>query len=479
MSLRDRFRKQGTGPASPGTNGNGNPPNGNSHGGNGDGAKRTSIRGTATADRPARNTNDRHNGLKARVHRRMIERLNLASLDGVDESVLLDQIRRIVGDIVQEEGIPLTDTQREELEQEVLNETFGLGPIEPLLHDPDVADILVNGYRDVFVERFGKLERTDVEFDSDEHLMKFIDRIVSRVGRRVDESSPMVDARLPDGSRVNAIIPPLALDGPTLSIRRFGVRTLGMDDLLENNSISAGMVTLLQAVVKARLNCLVVGGTGSGKTTLLNALSASIPENERIITIEDAAELQLLQPHVVRLETRPANIEGKGRITQRELVRNALRMRPDRIVVGEVRGDEVLDMLQAMNTGHDGSMTTIHANSTRDALHRLETLMLLSGVNLPTTAMREQISAGLDVIVHVTRMVDGSRRLVGVSEIVGMERDVVSMQEIFRFKKVGLSEDGRVMGHYEATGIRPKFAERLFTSGVDLDPDIFFETRME
>jgi pilus assembly protein CpaF len=252
-----------------------------------------------------------------------------------------------------------------------------------------------------------------------------------------------------------------------------------MDDLLENNSISAGMVTLLQAVVKARLNCLVVGGTGSGKTTLLNALSASIPENERIITIEDAAELQLLQPHVVRLETRPANIEGKGRITQRELVRNALRMRPDRIVVGEVRGDEVLDMLQAMNTGHDGSMTTIHANSTRDALHRLETLMLLSGVNLPTTAMREQISAGLDVIVHVTRMVDGSRRLVGVSEIVGMERDVVSMQEIFRFRKVGLSEDGRVMGHYEATGIRPKFAERLFTSGVDLDPDIFFETRME
>ncbi len=468
MSLRDRFRKQGTGPASPAGNGNGN--------GNGRSNGRT---GAATADRPAKSVSDRHQGLKARVHRRMIERLNLASLDGVDEAVLLEQIRRIVGDIVQEEGIPLTDAQREELEQEVLNETFGLGPIEPLLHDPDVADILVNGHGSVYIERFGRLEKTDVEFDDDEHLMKFIDRIVSRVGRRVDESSPMVDARLPDGSRVNAIIPPLALDGPTLSIRRFGVRTLGMDDLLENNSISPGMVTLLQAVVKARLNVLVVGGTGSGKTTLLNALSASIPENERIITIEDAAELQLLQPHVVRLETRPANIEGRGMITQRELVKNALRMRPDRIVVGEVRGDEVLDMLQAMNTGHDGSMTTIHANSTRDALHRLETLMLLSGVQLPTTAMREQISAGLDVIVHVTRMVDGSRRLVGVSEIVGMERDVVAMQEIFRFKKQGISEDGRVVGHYEASGIRPKFADRLFASGVDLNPDIFFETRMD
>jgi len=468
MSLRERFRKQGTSsPAPAPTRGNGQPRH------EARAATATSPPGTAAASR------DRHQGLKARVHRRMIERLNLASLDGVDESVLLEQIRRIVGDILQEDGTPLTDAQRDGLEQEVLNETFGLGPIEPLLHDPDVADILVNGHQNVFVERFGRLERTDVSFDSDEHLMKFIDRIVSRVGRRVDESSPMVDARLADGSRVNAIIPPLALDGPTLSIRRFGVRTLGMDDLLANNSVSQGMATLMQSVVKARLNCLVVGGTGSGKTTLLNALSASIPENERIITIEDAAELQLMQPHVVRLETRPPNIEGKGRITQRELVRNALRMRPDRIVVGEVRGDEVLDMLQAMNTGHDGSMTTIHANGTRDALHRLETLMLLSGVQLPTTAMREQISAGLDVIIHVTRMSDGSRRIVSVSEIAGMEHDVVALQEIFRFKRTGISEDGDVLGHYEATGIRPKFADRLLLSGVELDPNIFFESRMD
>jgi len=422
--------------------------------------------------------NDRRLGIKARVHRRMVERLNLATLDNIEPSALLPQIRRIIGDLITEEQIPLSEAQREQLENEVLNETFGLGPIEPLLHDPDVADILVNTHKRVYVERFGRLELTDAHFDDDAHLMKFIDRIVSRVGRRIDESSPMVDARLPDGSRVNAIIPPLALDGPTLSIRRFGVRTLHMDDLLENNSISEGMATLLKATVRARLNTLISGGTGSGKTTLLNALSQYIPAEERILTIEDAAELQLLQPHVVRLETRPANIEGRGQVTQRELVKNALRMRPDRIVVGEVRGDEVLDMLQAMNTGHDGSITTVHANNPRDALHRLETLMLLSGVNLPTQAMREQISSGLDVIIHVSRMSDGTRRLVSVAEIVGMEKDVVAMQEIFRFKKTGIGEDGRVEGHYEATGIRPKFAQRLLVSGIDIDPSIFFETRM-
>jgi pilus assembly protein CpaF len=422
--------------------------------------------------------NDRRLGIKARVHRRMVERLNLATLDNIEPSALLPQIRRIIADLITEEQIPLSEAQREQLENEVLNETFGLGPIEPLLHDPDVADILVNTHKKVYVERFGRLELTDVRFDDDAHLMKFIDRIVSRVGRRIDESSPMVDARLPDGSRVNAIIPPLALDGPTLSIRRFGVRTLHMDDLLENNSISEGMATLLKATVRARLNTLISGGTGSGKTTLLNALSQYIPAEERILTIEDAAELQLLQPHVVRLETRPPNIEGRGQVTQRELVKNALRMRPDRIVVGEVRGDEVLDMLQAMNTGHDGSITTVHANNPRDALHRLETLMLLSGVNLPTQAMREQISSGLDVIIHVSRMSDGTRRLVSVAEIVGMEKDVVAMQEIFRFKKTGIGEDGRVEGHYEATGIRPKFAQRLMVSGIDIDPAIFFETRM-
>jgi len=341
-----------------------------------------------------------------------------------------------------------------------------------------VADILVNTHKAVFVERFGKLESTDARFDDNDHLMKIIDRIVSRVGRRIDESSPMVDARLPDGSRVNAIIPPLALDGPILSIRRFGTRTLHMDSLVAIGSITNGMAEVLQGAIRARLNMLIVGGTGSGKTTLLNALSAYIPPDERIVTIEDAAELQLLQPHVVRLETRPANIEGKGQITQRDLVRNSLRMRPDRIIVGEVRGAEVLDMLQAMNTGHDGSLTTVHANSAREALHRLETLMLLTGVNLPAQAMREQISAALDVVVNVTRMADGTRRVVGISEIVGMEREVVAMQDIFVFRKSGIAEDGKVMGQYVATGIRPKFADRLAVSGVALSADLFREGRV-
>jgi pilus assembly protein CpaF len=338
-----------------------------------------------------------------------------------------------------------------------------------------VADILVNTHRQVYIERFGKLELTPTKFDNDEHVMRIIDRIVSRIGRRVDESSPMVDARLADGSRVNAIIPPLSIDGPVLSIRRFGVRTLNMPDLLELGSVSHGMAELLQGIVKARLNTLICGGTGSGKTTLLNAMSSFIPVSERVVTIEDAAELQLLQPHVVRLETRPSNIEGKGEITQRELVKNALRMRPDRIVVGEVRGAEVMDMLQAMNTGHDGSLTTIHANSSRDALHRLETLMLMSGVNLPNRVMREQISAALDVVVHATRLSDGTRRVMAVSEIVGMEQDVVAMQDIFVFRKTGLAEDGKIMGHFEATGIRPKFADQLKLAGVNITPAVFRE----
>jgi pilus assembly protein CpaF len=408
----------------------------------------------------------------------MLERLNLTSIDSVAPEALRVQIRHIITSLVAEENIPLSEAERLNLEQEVLNETFGLGPIEPFLHDPDVSDILVNTHKRVYVERFGQLELTDARFDDDDHLMKIIDRIVSRVGRRIDESSPMVDARLPDGSRVNAIIPPLSLDGPVLSIRRFGVRTLDMADLLELGSLSPAMSELLKGTVKARLNVLVAGGTGSGKTTLLNALSAYISAEERIVTIEDAAELQLLQPHVIRLETRPPNIEGAGQITQRELVRNALRMRPDRIIVGEVRGDEVLDMLQAMNTGHDGSLTTIHANSARDALHRLETLMLLTGVNLPSQAMREQISAALDVVVHVSRLSDGVRRVVGVSEIVGMERDVVAMQDILVFKKTGVSADGKVLGQYEASGIRPKFADRLLVSGVAVPSNLFRERQV-
>ncbi|MEJ2719521.1 MAG: CpaF family protein [bacterium] len=419
--------------------------------------------------------NDRSSGLKARIHKRMVERINLANLDSIAPDALRAQIGHIINTLVTEEGIPLSETQRQALEQEVMNETFGLGPIEPLLHDPDVSDILVNTHKQVYIEKYGQLEMTDVKFDDDAHLMKIIDRIVSRIGRRVDESSPMVDARLQDGSRVNAIIPPLALDGPSLSIRRFGVRTLDLGDLMELGSVSPGMGELLKGAIRARLNMLISGGTGSGKTTLLNALSAFIPVEERIVTIEDAAVLQMLQPHVVRLETRPPNIEGRGEITQRDLVRNSLRMRPDRIVVGEVRGVEVLDMLQAMNTGHDGSLTTVHANNPRDALHRLETLMLLSGVNLPPTAMREQISAALDVIIHVARMADGTRRVVDVSEIVGMERDVVAMQEIFSFKKTGISEEGKVLGRYEATGIRPKFADRLEVSGIPVPASLFSE----
>lgn len=459
MSLRDRFR---------GNPHSGPPENDDRHG-------QTSDDGNGAGQALSSELNDRSAGLKARIHRRMVERINLASLDSVEPELLRTQIGQIIMTLLAEENIPLSDGQRIALEQEVLNETFGLGPIEPLLHDPDVSDILVNTHSQVFVERFGQLEPTDVRFDDDGHLMKIIDRIVSRVSRRIDESSPMVDARLPDGSRVNAIIPPLALDGPILSIRRFGVRTLGLDDLLELGSLSPGMAEILRGAIKARLNTMIAGGTGSGKTTLLNALSAYIPGDERIVTIEDAAELQLLQPHVVRLETRPPNIEGKGEITQRDLVRNALRMRPDRIVVGEVRGNEVLDMLQAMNTGHDGSLTTVHANSARDALHRLETLMLLSGVALPSAAMREQISAALDLIIHVTRMSDGTRRVVGVSEIVGMEQQVVAMQDIFVFRKTGVTEEGKVMGQYEATGIRPKFAEQLQVSGIPVSSALFRE----
>ena len=477
MSLRDSFRRSGG--TAPATSGSvvepGAPP--------ADG-KRGAINRTAGAAAPAAPSGrsqaiaEGQHKLKGQVHRTMIERINLTSLDNISPEQLRIQVRQIISTIIAEDSIPFTEAQRLALEDEILNETFGLGPIEPFLHDPDVADILVNTGKQVYVERFGRLELTDARFDDNDHLMRIIDRIVSRVGRRVDESSPMVDARLPDGSRVNAIIPPLALDGPVLSIRRFGVRTLHLEDLVTIGSITAGMVEVLKGAIRARLNMLVVGGTGSGKTTMLNALSAFIPPEERIVTIEDAAELQLQQPHVVRLETRPANIEGKGQITQRDLLRNALRMRPDRIIVGEVRGVEVLDMLQAMNTGHDGSLTTIHANSAREAVHRLETLMMMSGVNLPSAAMREQITSALDVVVHLSRMSDGTRRVMSVSEIVGMERDIVAMQEIFVFRKKGVDENGRVLGNYLATGIRPKFADRLAVSGIAVSADLFREGRV-
>jgi pilus assembly protein CpaF len=379
----------------------------------------------------------------------------------------------VIGQLIEEQAVPLSQRDREQLREEVFHEVLGLGPIEPLLKDPDVSDILVNTSRQVYVERFGKLEATTVIFRDDAHLLQIIDRIVTRVGRRIDESSPMVDARLQDGSRVNAIIPPLALDGPLLSIRRFGARPLATDDLIRLNSVTPELLGVLRAMVLARLNLLISGGTGSGKTTMLNCLSSFIPDNERIVTIEDSAELQLQQPHVVRLETRPPNIEGRGEVTQRELVRNSLRMRPDRIIVGEVRGAECLDMLQAMNTGHDGSISTVHSNSARDSLNRLEMMMQMSGFNLPIRAMRQQISLALDAVVHTARLADGTRKITGISEVVGMEGDTIMLQELFAFQNEGVDRDGKVKGQIVATGIRPRFADQIKFSGHDIDPAVF------
>jgi pilus assembly protein CpaF len=415
---------------------------------------------------------------KERIHRRLIDKLDLAKLDTIPAELLRAQVREVIESLLLTEAEIAFELNRERLTEEILNETFGLGPLEPLLHDPTVSDILVNTFDKVYVERFGKLEITSTRFKDDLHLLNIIERIVSKVGRRVDESSPMVDARLPDGSRVNAIIPPLAIDGPILSIRKFGLRSLGMDDLLRLHSLTPGIAGLLAAAVKARLNILISGGTGSGKTTLLNILSSYIPSCERIITVEDAAELQLQQMHIVRLETRSANIEGKGAVTQRDLVRNALRMRPDRIIVGEVRGPEALDMLQAMNTGHDGSLATLHANTPRDALRRLETMVLMAGSNFADRAMREQISSAINIIVQISRLSDGSRKVMKVSEIVGMEGDTVSLQDIFLFEKLGIREDGKVAGTFRTTGIRPKFVEQIETSGIKL-PDDMFEPRFE
>ncbi len=412
--------------------------------------------------------------LRANVHRKLLARLNLEALSLTDRGRAETEIRTLLGQLLSEETIPLSLAERETLFVEVLDDVFGLGPLEPLLADPAVSDILVNTYRHVFVERGGLLERVTASFQDDRHLLRVIDRIVSRVGRRIDDSSPMVDARLADGSRVNAIIPPLAVDGPLLSIRRFPAERLEADDLVTLKALTAPMLEFLSHTVRARLNCLISGGTGAGKTTLLNVLSGFISERERIVTIEDAAELQLRQEHVARLETRPPNVEGKGGIRQRQLVINALRMRPDRIVVGEVRGEEALDMLQAMNTGHDGSLTTVHANSPRDALARIETMIAMGANSLPERAMRQQIAAAIQVVVQQTRLSDGSRKVTSISEITGMEGDVITMQEIFAFEKTGINQDGKVTGRFRATGVRPKCCERLRAAGIHL-PAVMFE----
>ena len=412
--------------------------------------------------------------MKARLHRAIINRMDLTKLGQLDAEQLHAEVSRLVEDMIAAENVPLSVSERERLIGEVRHELFGLGPIEPLLADPEVSDILVNSPKKVYIERRGKLELTSVEFKDDEHLMRVIERIVSTVGRRIDESSPMVDARLADGSRVNAIIPPLSLDGPVLSIRRFGADPLRMARLIENGALTKEVALMFEMCVKARLNVLISGGTGAGKTTLLNALSSYIPDDQRIVTIEDSAELQLQQPHVVRLETRPPNIEGKGEVTQRDLVKNALRMRPDRIVIGEVRGGEAIDMLQAMNTGHDGSLTTVHANTPRDALARLETMIQMTGMRLSDRAMRQQVASALDLVIQAARLSDGTRRITSISEITGMEGETITMQEIFHFERKGVDKDGRVVGRFRPTGVRPRFAERLKVYGMQL-PRVFFE----
>ncbi len=410
---------------------------------------------------------------KTRIHRKMVERLDLSNIESLDKDTLRKQIRDLVAELCDEENALLNYQERERLIGEVLDETFGLGPLEVLLADPTITDIMANGPHQIYIERRGRLESTQITFKDNAHLLHIIDKIVSQVGRRCDEISPMVDARLQDGSRVNAVIPPLAIDGPALSIRRFGADPVRIENLLKFQSITEEMVEFLSACVTAKLNVMIVGGTGSGKTTLLNNLSSFIPHTERIVTIEDAAELQLQQPHVVRLETRPPNIEGKGQVTQRDLLRNCLRMRPDRIIVGEVRGSEALDMLQAMNTGHEGSMTTIHANSTRDALSRLETMVSMAGFDLPVSTIRQQFASAVNVIVQASRLKGGRRRVMAISEVLGMEGEMVTMQEIFTYAQEGVREDGNAYGSFWSTGIRPTFMERLESSGVGVSADIF------
>jgi pilus assembly protein CpaF len=416
--------------------------------------------------------------VKADLHRKILDRLDLEKLGRTANDAAREEVLVLIRNTVNSEAVPLSFAERERLAREILDEIFGLGPLEPLLKDPSISDILVNRFDRVYVERAGKLEPTGLSFKDDAHLMQIIDRIVSRVGRRVDESSPMVDARLADGSRVNAIIPPLAIDGPCLSIRRFGRDPITARNMIENKTLTEPMLELLSAMVKGRLNLLISGGTGAGKTTLLNVLSGYIPNSERIVTIEDAAELQMKQEHVVRLETRPPNIEGKGAVRQRQLVINSLRMRPDRIVVGEVRGEEAFDMLQAMNTGHEGSLTTVHANSQRDALARVESMFSMANLNIPERAVRMQIASAIHAVVQIARLSDGTRKVITISEVTGVEAEVISMQDIFVFDRSGLDETGKVRGTFRATGIRPKFAERLATSGARLRPALF-ESRME
>ena len=415
--------------------------------------------------------------LKSKLHSQLLGRIDLEVLGNMTPEHLREELGTLVARLLQESGAALNATEQRAMIQDIQDEVMGLGPLEPLLADPTVSDILVNGPNKVYVERRGRIELANVVFTDDAHLMKIIDKIVSRIGRRIDESSPMVDARLPDGSRVNAIIPPLSLDGPLLSIRRFAAVPLRANDLIKNKSLTPELAQLLAGMVRAKMNILISGGTGTGKTTLLNVLSSAIPERERIVTIEDAAELQLQQPHVVRLETRPPNIEGKGEVNQRALVRNSLRMRPDRIIVGEVRGGEVVDMLQAMNTGHEGSMATVHANSPRDALTRLENMAGMGGLNIPPKAMRQQISSAIMAIIQISRLTDGRRKLVSLQEIIGMEGEVITMQEIYGFTQTGIADDGTVQGHFHATGVRPKFMGRLRSYGVNLPDETFDQTR--
>jgi pilus assembly protein CpaF len=416
--------------------------------------------------------------VKADLHRKILDRLDLEKLGRTPSAAAREEVLQVIRSTVNSEAVPLSFAERERLAREILDEIFGLGPLEQLLKDPTISDILVNRYNKVYVERAGKLEITGLSFKDDQHLMQIIDRIVSRVGRRVDESSPMVDARLADGSRVNAIIPPLALDGPVLSIRRFGRDPINAQNMVENRTLTDAMLEVLSCMVKGRLNLLISGGTGAGKTTLLNVLSGFIPQYERVVTIEDAAELQLKQEHIVRLETRPPNIEGKGAVRQRQLVINSLRMRPDRIIVGEVRGEEAFDMLQAMNTGHEGSLTTVHANSPRDALARLESMFSMANLNIPERAIRQQIASAIHVVVQVARLPDGTRKVISVSEITGMEDDSIWMQDIFTFDRMGMEPDGRVRGVFRATGAKSRFADRLATAGYGLRAELF-ESRME
>jgi pilus assembly protein CpaF len=410
---------------------------------------------------------------KAEIHRTLISKLDLEKLSRVNSSQARQAVAGMVNEIISSQRVPLSFDEQERIQADLLDEVFGLGPLEPLLRDMKISDILVNDKDHVFIERGGLLQKVDTSFRDDRHLLQIIDRIVSRVGRRVDESSPMVDARLPDGSRVNAIIPPLALDGPSLSIRRFGTGPLAANQLVQLKSISAEMMEVLAAAVRAKISILISGGTGAGKTTFLNSLSQYIPQSERIVTIEDAAELRLAQENIVRLETRPPNVEGQGAIRQRQLLINSLRMRPDRIIIGEVRGEEAFDMLQAMNTGHEGSMATIHANTTRDALTRLESMVAMTSMNLPEKTVRQQIASALTIVVQVSRMSDGTRKVVCISEITGMEENVISMQDIFTFNKKGIGPDGKVIGTFQPSHIRPKFLERLRISGVILPPSLF------